>query len=913
MNIKKIMSGMIAAALIAGQALLPFSTFAADKSRVSVHDPSVFKDEDGTYYIFGSHIDAAKSYDLQNWKIFSNGYSAVNNAIFGDLSKNLARAFEWAGEDLEDCENGFAVWAPDVVYNPDYVNKDGSKGAYMMYFCTTSTWIRSVICFGVSQNPEGPYEFVDTLIYSGFTKNDSYATSKTKNVNRKYTSTNVDELIASGEVTFNDSWFSGNNFNNNLFPNAIDPTIYYDTDGRMYMTYGSWSGGIFTLEIDKATGRVIHPKTSTTEDGRLVDSYFGTKLSGSYHKSGEGPFIEYNPDTGYYYLWVTYGGLTSEGGYNMRVFRSRNAAGPFYDAAGNSAVMQADSDADSIGLKVMGNYKFSSLDKAYMACGHNSVLCDDDGRWYLINHARFDDGYEFHEVRVHSMYFNSEGWPVVAPYEYSGDVISEGGYNTSDIIGSYEFINHGNDTSSTIHNYVSIKLNEDGTITGDAKGTWEQADDSAQASLVIDGQRYDGYFMAIQDETGKGKKVMTFTAVGSNNQTVWGAQTKEYTGADRAGLLDYTRPDSSLVYRPDTVSGTNGVKNIGDTDLLSGVSYFISNKNSGLLLETANGLTDDGTNIQQWEMNKGPHHEWRITDLGNGYCKIVLMSDENMSLTVDGNGADDGLNIELSKYTGADNQQWKLIKDGSYYGIVSKSSGGTAGLDVFEWSTENGGNVNQWNFWNGDCQLWKITPVYPAVNDGRYTIRNVNSSKYISADGTNIVQDKKADAWQIISNADGTCSIVDNSGKAVTVENGSAKDGTNISLADYEKDSSAQRFKLNCNKDGSYSILTETSSMLSCLDVYEISTDDGANICEWEFWGGNGQKFVIEPAAETVRGDVNADGKFNIADAVMMQKWILGSGELTDWKAGDLIADKRIDVFDFIIMKQMLTDEQTSK
>lgn len=916
MNIKKILSGVLAAAvLLTGQSFIssaPTDTFAAvNKSRVSVHDPSIFKDANGTYYVFGSHIDAAKSTDLQNWRTFTNGYNAVNNTIFGDLSQNLAGAFSWAGENLEDCEGGFAVWAPDVVYNPDYINRDGSKGAYMMYFCTTSTWIRSVICFGVSQNPEGPYEFVDTLIYSGFTPNDSYATSSTKNVNRKYTSTNVDELIASGEVTFNDQWFSGNNFNNNLFPNAIDPTIYYDTDGRMYMTYGSWSGGIFTLEIDKTTGKVIHPKSGTTGDGRMIDSYFGTKLSGSYHKSGEGPFIEYNPDTGYYYLWVTYGGLTSEGGYNMRVFRSKNATGPFFDAAGNSAIMQANTNLDSVGLKVMGNYKFSSLSKAYMACGHNSVLRDDDGKWYLINHARFDDGYEFHEVRVHSMYFNSEGWPVVAPYEYSGDEISPGGYNSADIAGDYEFINHGNDTSKTIHNYVNIKLNEDGTISGAATGTWSQAEDSAQASFVIDGQRYDGVFLAAQDETGKEKRVMSFTAVGSNNQTVWGAQTKEYTGTERAELTDHTNADSSLVYAPDSVTDSNGIGKIGDTELLSGVSYYISNKNSGLLIEVEKGLTAEGTNIQQWEKNIGPHHEWRITDQGSGYCKISLMSDESMALTVDGNDASDGANIKLSKYTGSDNQLWRLVKDGSYYGIVSKCSGNTAGLDVFEWSTEKGGNINQWNYRGDDCQLWKISPVYPAVNDGTYTLRNVNSGKYISTNEANVIQGENAAKWTITNLGGGMYSLADSSGKALTVDGGDGSDGNNISVSAYTGTDS-QKFMIQCGKDGSYSVMTAVSDGKSCVDVYEVSTKDGANICQWNFWGGDGQKFVIEPATEEsapekVMGDVNADGKFSIADVVMMQKWILGSGELTDWTAGDLCKDGKIDVFDLCLMKKFVS------
>ena len=139
------------------------SDAAANKARVSVHDPSVIKDGN-TYYIFGSHIDAAKSNDLQNWTRFSNGYARTNNVEFGNLSENLS------GEDLEDCTGGFAVWAPDVIWNPDFRNADGTTGAYVMYFCTSSTYIRSVICFATSKNIQGPYTFGDTLIYSGFTK-----------------------------------------------------------------------------------------------------------------------------------------------------------------------------------------------------------------------------------------------------------------------------------------------------------------------------------------------------------------------------------------------------------------------------------------------------------------------------------------------------------------------------------------------------------------------------------------------------------------------------------------------------------------------------------------------------------------------------------------------------------------------
>ena len=44
----------------------------------------------------------------------------------------------WAGEDDSDSKGGFSVWAPTVFWNDNYVNDNGAKGAYMMYYCTSS-------------------------------------------------------------------------------------------------------------------------------------------------------------------------------------------------------------------------------------------------------------------------------------------------------------------------------------------------------------------------------------------------------------------------------------------------------------------------------------------------------------------------------------------------------------------------------------------------------------------------------------------------------------------------------------------------------------------------------------------------------------------------------------------------------
>ncbi len=816
--------------------------YVREKSRVSVHDPSIIKDPaSGMYYVFGSHIDAAKSADLQSWRLFTNGYRKTNNTIFGDLSGNLKGAFAWAGEDLEDCAGGFAVWAPDVFWNADYVNPDGSKGAYLMYFCTSSTYMRSVIAFAASKTIEGPYTFADNLIYSGFTDNDSFATSATKNVNRKYTSTNIDELITAGQVTYNNSWFNQHGYNNQQYPNAIDPTIYTDPDGRMYMCYGSWSGGIFTLEIDKQTGRCIHPKTGQTADGRMVDSYFGTKISGGWGKSGEGPFIEYNADTGFYYLFVTYGGLTSSGGYNMRVGRSRSPLGPFVDAAGRNMVLEKSTQLDSIGLKLMTNYQIPALARAYMACGHNSVLHDDNGQWYLINHARFDDGSEYHEVRVHAMLFNADGWPVVMPYEYSGETWSENGYEPTSLAGTYAFLNHGTATDGKITKSQEITLSADGSISGAVNGTWSIAEHSALAKFTIGNAEYLGRFSVQYDESGTGKQVMTFTAAGSSNQTIWGVQTAAWSGSERTPQHDFTG-EIPLCTDKFAVADPSGSIYLGDSGLLSNVTYQIRNRNSGLLLDT----DPDTGGMRQWEYraDTAAGQTFRLTDLGGGYCRITPLSDETKCVTVQGSTAENGLDVSIAPFTGADNQQFRLVRSGMHYGIVSKCSGDQAGLDVYEWSTKNGGVVKQWEFWDGGCQLWDIEPAYAYVPDRSYTLRNAENGAFLNSADGKLTETETPAAWNLQRTDAGNYAFSDGAGMQ-------------------------QTFAVICNADGSYSFESAENNALS------------------------GQRYVLAPAEPVVvqpqttettppettsapkkllLGDTDCCGSVDVSDAVLLAR-----------------------------------------
>ncbi len=59
---------------------------------------------------------------------------------------------------------------------------------------------------------------------------------------------------------------------------------------------------------------------------------------------------------------------------------------------------------------------------------------------------------------------------------------------------------------------------------------------------------------------------------------------------------------------------------------------------------------------------------------------------------------------------------------------------------------------------------------------------------------------------------------------------------------------------------------------------------------------------VVQPNAT---GDVNSDGEFNMADMVLLRKWLLAvpDTKLANWKAADFSKDCKLDIFDLCLMK----------
>ena len=83
--------------------VLPAQAAQVKFKNASVHDPSVLE-ADGMYYIYGSHMQAAKSQDLQDWKMFSKLDKCT---LQPEYAVQFKEALTWA-------ETG-TFWAPDVI------------------------------------------------------------------------------------------------------------------------------------------------------------------------------------------------------------------------------------------------------------------------------------------------------------------------------------------------------------------------------------------------------------------------------------------------------------------------------------------------------------------------------------------------------------------------------------------------------------------------------------------------------------------------------------------------------------------------------------------------------------------------------------------------------------------------------
>ena len=506
--------------------------------RVVCHDPSIVIDNitnpaSPTYYIYGSHLGRGKTTAAENyqeWTVFKAGEenATATNSLFCNLSGNLVNysdayathavtsVKDHAGKTVTfgnfDAhgwqKKGSTVkgmqWAPDVIYNK-------TMKKWCMYMSLNGdNWASSIVCF-TSDNVEGPWKYQGPVVFSGFLgkyAHNGYAAADDWK--------NTDFAIATGETSLPERYNVGDKWGS-FWPNCIDPCVFYDDQDNLWMSYGSWSGGIFLLRLDKSNGLRDYTYTYPYEvNGKAAtsaaasanttsDPYFGKKIAGGYYVSGEASYVE--KIGSHYFLFMSYGELVSTGGYQMRVFRSDNPEGPYVDCNGTSAVFNrylmnySATAVDNRGVLLFGGYKWDPMSGAEIAQGHNSAFTDKEGRSFVVYHSRFTNKGEGHEVRVHQLFLNDEGWIMAAPFEFDGETITNNDIATkasiadTEIAGDYQFLRHeyGQNTEAKAYETpVNIRLNADGTISGAENGTWERTAGTDYIALTIDDVVYRG-------------------------------------------------------------------------------------------------------------------------------------------------------------------------------------------------------------------------------------------------------------------------------------------------------------------------------------------------------------------------------------------------------------------------------------
>ena len=160
--------------------------------------------------------------------------------------------------------------------------------------------------------------------------------------------------------------------------NCIDPAIFEDDDGKVWLSFGSFWSGIKLVECDPATGK---PSSTRPELISLAN-----------HRQGiEAPYI---CKWGYYYLFVSWDkccdGCNST--YKIVVGRSDNIKGPYVDK-------------DGIDMLDGGGVILDTGDEVRKGPGHNGIFIDND-TLFCVNHYYACNSL----LQIRPLYFD-DGWP----------------------------------------------------------------------------------------------------------------------------------------------------------------------------------------------------------------------------------------------------------------------------------------------------------------------------------------------------------------------------------------------------------------------------------------------------------------------------------------------------------------------
>ncbi len=167
--------------------------------------------------------------------------------------------------------------------------------------------------------------------------------------------------------------------------NAIDPALFQDTDGSLWMVFGSHWTGIKLIQLDPKTGKRIAPDSPMT--------------SLAYNESIEAAHISRHGD--FYYLYVNWGSCCrgTNSTYNIRVGRSKSVTGPYVDKAGVDL------------MKSGGSVFLPNVNGPLIGPGHAGTLKTNGKTWFT---SCFEGNLNMDgkaTLAIMPLHWNANGWP----------------------------------------------------------------------------------------------------------------------------------------------------------------------------------------------------------------------------------------------------------------------------------------------------------------------------------------------------------------------------------------------------------------------------------------------------------------------------------------------------------------------
>ena len=257
--------------------------------------------------------------------------------------------------------------------------------------------------------------------------------------------------------------------------------------------------------------------------------------------------------------------------------------------------------------------------------------------------------------------------------------------------------------------------------------------------------------------------------------------------------------------------------------------------------------TEEGLSSEMWRFTKQSDGSYTIQNFKTGKF-----------LDAEDTGTAGGTNVITFEGNGGENQKWFLYKLSD--GYVIRPAYTDLVLDVAGAAFESGTNIQLYERNGSPAQIFSL------YGDLSYGNPKINDTE-ISVTGTTAVMNFNgyySDEYRIYRSTDKkTWKVIDTVDSALYSDSGLIPSTTYYYKIDF-----INRF------------YTVTS------DIYSVTTEKSNK-----------------------KGDINNDGSFNIADFVMLQRFILDSGTLINWENADVCEDDRIDVFDMILMRKLVVEE----